>query len=114
MDKTNWADLRGLVTLELSRLKLGASLAYQSRIYYEPGVDTGAPVLSDTTGRQVRITQGGYALVDLFAKVDLTRRIGLAVNVRNVTNKNYINALVYDQGFYGAPRSVLGTISLRY
>jgi outer-membrane receptor for ferric coprogen and ferric-rhodotorulic acid len=36
------------------------------------------------------------------------------VNVRNVTNTKAINALTYDQGFYNAPRSVLGTISVSY
>ena len=92
----------------LPALKLGASFQYQSRIYLEPeGVLTPA-------GRQVRITQGDYALLDLMAKYDLTRTLALGVNLRNVTNAKYLGALNYDQGFYGAPRSILGTVSVRY
>ena len=35
-------------------------------------------------------------------------------NLRNVTNVRYLTSLTFDQGFYGAPRSILGTISFRY
>jgi outer membrane receptor for ferric coprogen and ferric-rhodotorulic acid len=92
----------------LSAVKVGASFQYQSRIYIEPGA------LSVTTGEPIRVTQKGYALLDLLAKYDLTPNLAVSVNVRNVTNTKYINALNYDQGYYGAPRTVLGTISLKY
>jgi len=92
----------------LSAVKVGASFQYQSRIYIEPGA------LSVTTGEPIRVTQKGYALLDLLAKYDLTPNLAVSANVRNVTNTKYINALNYDQGYYGAPRTVLGTISLKY
>jgi outer membrane receptor for ferric coprogen and ferric-rhodotorulic acid len=60
------------------------------------------------------VTQKGYALLDLLAKYDVTPNLAVSANVRNVTNTKYINALNYDQGYYGAPRTVLGTISLKY
>lgn len=90
-------------------LKLGASLQYQSQVYVEP-----VGVFSTTTGAQVRVTQGGYALLDLLASYRLTQRLSLAVNLRNVTNTRYLTALTYDQSYNGAPRSVLGTLSVRY
>ena len=93
----------------LKALKVGASFQYQSRIYLEP-----EGIVSSTTGEQVRITQKGYALLDLLARYNITDHLSVSANVRNVTNAKYLNALNYDQNYYGAPRSVLGTISLKY
>ena len=70
--------------------------------------------MSSTTQQQVRITQGGYALLDLFARYVLTDNLAVSANLRNVTNSKYLGALNYDQGFYGAPRTMLGTVSFRY
>jgi outer membrane receptor for ferric coprogen and ferric-rhodotorulic acid len=92
----------------LARVKVGASFQYQSRIYLEPG--TTVPV----TNAPIRITQKGYALLDLLARYELTDHVALSVNVKNVTNTKYLGAVNYDQGFYGAPRTVLGTISWHY
>jgi outer membrane receptor for ferric coprogen and ferric-rhodotorulic acid len=90
-------------------LKLGASLQYQSRIYLEPD-----GIVSSTTGQQVRITQGSYALLDLLARYTISDHVAVSANLKNVTNAKYLGALNYDQGFYGAPRSVLGTVTVRY
>lgn len=90
-------------------LKLGASAQYQSRMYLEP-----EGVTSSTTGKQVRITQGGYALLDLLARYALTDHVAISANLKNVTNAKYLTSLNYDQGYYGAPRTILGTISVRY
>ena len=92
----------------LPALKLGASLQHQSRFYFEPGSN------SVTTGQPIRLTQGNYALLDLLARYDLTPRIAVSANLRNVTNAKYLTALTFDQSRYGAPRSILGTISVRY
>jgi outer membrane receptor for ferric coprogen and ferric-rhodotorulic acid len=92
----------------LSALKLGASVQYQSRIYIEPGT------LSSTTGLPIRVTQNGYALLDLFGRYELNRHLALSLNLRNVTDAKYLNGLNYDTGFYGAPRTVMGTVSFRY
>ncbi|WP_375271325.1 TonB-dependent siderophore receptor [Sphingomonas sp.] len=82
----------------LPQLKLGAAAQYQSRIISPSGL-----------GRQ-----GDYALLDLLAAYSITPNISAAVNLRNVTNTKYLTATNFDGGYYGAPRSVLGTISVRY
>lgn len=92
----------------LAALKLGASLQYQSRFYFEPGS------LSSTTGRPIRITQGGVATVDLLARYALTDHVSVSANLQNVTNAKYLTALTFDQSRYAAPRSILGTIGFRY
>jgi outer membrane receptor for ferric coprogen and ferric-rhodotorulic acid len=92
----------------LPALKLGASFQYQSRFYLEPGA------VSTTTGLPIRITQNGYAVLDLLARYALTDHVAVSANVRNVTNAKYLGALNYDQDFYSAPRSVLGTLAVRY
>jgi len=82
----------------LPALKLGASGQYQSRIF-DPA-------------RTIR--QGSYALLDLLAGYDVTENVTASVNLRNVTNAKYLTALNFAGGYYGAPRTVLGTISFRY
>ena len=93
----------------LPQLKVGASGQFQTRFYLEP-----VGVFSSTTGEQVRITQDAYATLDLFARYDLTRQVGVSVNLRNVTNAKYLGALNYDQGFYAAPRTILATIGVKF
>lgn len=82
----------------LPALKLGASGQYQSRITAPSG----------------SASQGSYALLDLLARYDITPRVSLSANLRNVTNTKYLTAVNFDGGYYGAPRSILGTISVRY
>lgn len=91
----------------LPALKLGASGQYQSRMYLEPGVTA-------TTGQPVRITQDGYATVDLMARYELTPRITLSANVRNINDAKALSAINYDQGYFIAPRTVLGTVRVSY
>ena len=92
----------------LERWKLGASAQYQSGFSFEPGG------VSVTTGRSIRIEQGAYALIDLLARYDLTGNVGLSLNLRNLTNARYLSSLTFNQSYYGAPRSILGTVSVRY
>lgn len=91
----------------LARLKLGASAQYQSRIYLEPGA-------LSTSGTPIRITQKSYTLLDLMARFEISEHLAVSANLRNATNTKYLTALNYDQGYYGAPRTILGTISLKY
>lgn len=91
----------------LPALKLGASGQYQSRMYLEPGVIA-------TTGQPVRITQDGYATLDLMGRYELTPRVALSVNVRNVNDAKALSAINFDQGYFNAPRTVLGTVQVRY
>ncbi len=82
----------------LSALKLGAAAQYQSRI-----------ISPTRLGRQ-----GNYALLDLLAAYSITPNVSAAVNLRNVTNTKYLTATNFDGGYYGAPRTVMGTLSVRY
>lgn len=82
----------------LPALKLGASGQYQSRIFTPDGT----------------IRQAGYALIDLLAGYRLNEAVSASVNVRNVTNTKYLTALNFAGGYYGAPRTVLGTLTIRY
>ncbi|SEI87880.1 outer-membrane receptor for ferric coprogen and ferric-rhodotorulic acid [Sphingomonas sp. OV641] len=91
----------------LPQLKVGTSIQYQSDFYFEPGGLTPA-------GDPIRLDQGDYVLADLMGRYELTPHVALSVNVRNVTNKRYLSALTFDQSYYGAPRTVLGTVSFRY
>ena len=92
----------------IERLKLGASAQYQSSFYFEPGG------VSSTTGQPIRIDQGAYALLDLLARFAVTENVALSLNVRNLTNARYLSSLTFDQSYYGAPRSILGTLSVKY
>ncbi|SOB79814.1 outer-membrane receptor for ferric coprogen and ferric-rhodotorulic acid [Sphingomonas guangdongensis] len=89
----------------LDRLKLGAALQYQSRIYFDA---------TTSAGVAARIQQDDFALLDLLASFRVTDRVQLSANLRNVTNAKYLTGLSYDQSYYGAPRTVLGTLSVRY
>ncbi|KQM36146.1 TonB-dependent siderophore receptor [Sphingomonas sp. Leaf10] len=91
----------------LPALKLGASGQYQSRMYLEPGVTA-------ITGQKVRITQDGYATVDLMARYELTPRVALSANARNINNAKALSAINFDQGYFIAPRTVLGTVRISY
>jgi len=91
----------------VSRLKLGTSIQYQSAFHFEPGTLA-------TDGQPIRLDQRGYVLVDLLARYEITRNIAVSANVRNATNTKYLTSLTFDQGYYGAPRTAFGTISLRF
>lgn len=97
-----------------SALKLGASLQYQSRIFLYPGRTSTNPGNLSTTGERIRIEQDGYALLDLLAKYAITDNLSVSANIRNVGNVKYLRAINFDQGYFGAPRTILGTISLKY
>lgn len=77
-------------------LRLGASARFQSRIY------------------NAYIEQKGYAIVDLMARYQVTKNVSLAVNVDNVTNVKYWSSLQWDQAYYGAPRTVRGTLGFSF
>ena len=86
-------------------LRLGASLQYQNHVYRDT---------TTSTGVATRVTQGGYALLDLLASYDLGKQVKVSLNVRNVTNAKYLTTLHEDQAYFGAPRTVLGTVGFQY
>lgn len=86
---------------QIRDLKLGAALKWQGDIYRTSSLDT-------------EIRQKDYALLDLMARYQFTPNAYLVLNVNNVTNQKYINSLYWEQGYYGAPRSLALTAGLTF
>ncbi len=89
-------------------LKLGAAVQYQSRIYREAGIVEGSD------GTPIVTRQSGYALVDLMARYDFDQHWSLSGNVRNLTDRKYVTSLMWEQGLYGPPRTVMATLGWRF
>jgi outer membrane receptor for ferric coprogen and ferric-rhodotorulic acid len=91
----------------LDRLKLGAAIRYQSRIYREQGTvaSTGATIISE---------QDAFVLVDLMARYHLISGLSLSANINNLTNAKYLSSLRWDQSFYGAPRTYSVTLGYSF
>lgn len=93
----------------LEGLTLGGSVRYQSEIYLD-GLDGG-----DWTsgGAPFYLHQGGYTLVDVMARYDLTEDTEIQLNIDNLLDKNYYSALtsVGYGNFIGAERNA--TLTLR-
>ena len=87
-------------------LKVGASVQWQSRIKRDQG--------TTAAGTEIVTRQADYALVDLMARYDLTERVALIGNVRNITNHKYITSLMWAQGYYGAPTNGSVTLSTKF
>lgn len=76
---------------ELRDLTLGAALRWQDEIS-----------MQDLT----TIRQKAYGVLDLMAGIDLSDRVRMTVNVRNVLDETYLTSLMWNQSYYAAPRSV--------
>ncbi|MDO3383745.1 TonB-dependent siderophore receptor [Gilvimarinus algae] len=81
----------------LNGLRLGGGINWQSEIYY--------------AGTEV---QDSYALVDLFAQYDLSANLTLGVNLNNLTDEKYRLSPQWGQANFGAPRSVVGSVTWTY
>ncbi|MDR5867392.1 TonB-dependent siderophore receptor [Halomonas koreensis] len=86
----------------LEALKVGARLRWQDDIERE----------RDNADGKTR--QDAYALVDLMASYDFSDRLTGSLNVNNVTDEKYLTSLKWDQGFYGAPRHVMASLTWSY
>ncbi len=84
-------------TYRMNQWKAGAGVSWQSDIYR---IDNG-----------VKVTQDSYALLNLMAGYDFTRNLSATLNVYNVANEKYINSLYWSQGYYGAPRNAMLSVS---
>ena len=81
-------------------LKVGMSVNWRGDIYRE------------ISG--YRVYQESYALLDLMASYEIDKRTTLTLNVDNVTDRKYLTSLLWDQSFYGMPRSASLTLSWKY
>lgn len=76
----------------LNKLTVGGNVSYQNR--------TSMDVISKPT-----LTQGGYTLLGLLARYDVTRQLNVSLNVENVTDKTYIWMSGQSGYMFGTPRS---------
>jgi len=89
-------------------LTVGGTLRWQDSIHY---VDGG---LQTADGAAAIVRQGGYAVVDLMAGIDVIDTVRATLNVRNVTDKKYLASLLWGQAFYAEPRAVAVSLSYTY
>ena len=84
----------------LPELAVGGGVRWQNKTWQDIAGPNG-----DT-----RINQGGYAVVDLFSRYQVTKNFALQANLNNLFDKEYYDYLG-TYGVYGAPRnfSVSGT-----
>ncbi|MFY8116770.1 MAG: TonB-dependent siderophore receptor [Roseateles sp.] len=80
----------------LPGLRLGAQYAWRSEVRNEQGM-----------------RQAGYGLLDLMASYALTPALRLGLNVRNLTDRDYLHFSGFSQGYHGAPRSLAASLSWR-
>lgn len=95
-------DLQG----PLEGFKIGGGVTAQSS-FYQTGTFAGNPF---------RITEPGRAVVDLFAQYRLDEHWTLALNVNNLFDRKYYQAIgaFYLGNFYGAPRNFLLSARARF
>jgi len=86
---------------QLEGFTVGAGLTWQDDIYIEPAAG-------------VRVEQDSYALVNAFARYDVSESLSVALNVDNLTDKKYINSLYWTQGFHGSPRQAQVSVTWRF
>ena len=91
---------------QVQGLRLGASLRWQSEIHRDQGITA--------SGTPIVIKQDSYALLGLMARYAFAGNWDATLNVDNVTGEKYIPSLYWEQGFYGAPRSVSLSVSYRF
>lgn len=58
--------------------------------------------------------QASYALLNLMARYDVTKHVGVSANLNNVTDKKYITSLYSSQGYYAAPRNGRVVLNWKY
>ncbi|MES2825066.1 MAG: TonB-dependent siderophore receptor [Pseudomonadota bacterium] len=82
----------------LAQLNVGASAQWQGDIYRQ----------------SEPIKQDAYTLVSLFARYQLSDHLLVAFNLNNLGDEKYIESIMWDQGFYGAPRNISASLSWSY
>lgn len=89
---------------------LGASARWQSGIYTD---STYYNTLTDETTAG-RIRQNAYAIVGVNATYKAGEHLEFGLNVDNLGDEKYFSSLIYEQSFYGAPRSVIASVKVKY
>lgn len=90
-----------VVIASVPGLELGASLKWQSSI-------------SRDQGGGITTRQDAYALLDLMARYTINPHWNVTANLRNVTDEKHLNSLLWDQNYYGDPRSLSVSLNWKY
>ncbi|MBO9726791.1 MAG: TonB-dependent receptor [Novosphingobium sp.] len=94
-----------------NRLTIGGGISSQSQT--EWSTNPGRP-LSNGKYDATNLKVGGYTLVNLMARYQVTENIQLSANVTNLTDKTYYRQYgFYDGLIYGEPRSYSVTLRAR-
>jgi len=114
----NFADFQASLQTRLQvtdAFALGGTVRHKSRMYGgQP--DTAAAFTQGPAGYTYNQPVPGYTVGDLFMEYQFTDRIGLQLNVTNVTNEDYYVA-VYRSGTFlykGDARQVVGTLNVKF
>ena len=81
------------------KVKVGGTVKWQSEIQND---DTPAA------------NQSGYALVGLMAHYDIDPHWSTQLNLDNLTNQKYLQAVRYGQSNYGDPRNFTASVSWKF
>ncbi len=90
---------------------LNFSLAYNLPALPELSVGLGGKWQSSTENETNGVKQGSYALINAFARWNISKDLTVQANIDNITDEKYITSLE-TVGYYGAP--VNGRISVSY
>ncbi|WP_396956154.1 TonB-dependent siderophore receptor [Nitrosomonas sp.] len=82
-------------------LMIGGGVRWQDRIYRE-----------DQGPAKVEISQGGYTIVDLMARLEITKMVALSANLYNLFDEKYYQTV--PASYYGAPRNVRVALNIRF
>lgn len=89
----------------LQDLTVGGGLSVQNKIW--------ATNVALPGGKRGIVSQGGYTLLNLMARYQISPKLSASLNVNNALDKNYFRRVgFYSGGYYGEPRSV--ALNLRY
>lgn len=92
--------------------KTTLTLRAETRLPLLAGLATGAALRwQDETSSTAGVRQPAYALVNAYARYDLSARTSLRLNINNLFDQKYIRGLAYG-AIYGAPRTT--SLSLNY
>lgn len=94
----------------LDNWRIGANISWQSRIYYDIGLDDGSVT---------RNQQKAYALVGLMAEYKPVERVSIQANLNNLFDETYYLAIANDwywgsSELYGEPRNFMVTARYRF
>lgn len=90
---------------QLNKLTIGGGVNWQSKTY---------TIASGPNGDEA-VSQGSYALANLMARYQFNRNLSAQLNVNNLFDKKYYSQIgFYNQGAWGAGRTVMLTMRYQY